>query len=181
MTEHVPTQTNTKSTVENQHLKAGPTVQPGPEIEQRIISLPTIALIPNPGNARKHPKKQVNKVAASIREFGFINPVIVDENDVVLVGHCRLEAATLLGLDRVPVIWASWRRASLGPRHAELQGRLTRIERLADRKPELVTYMGIEADFGGLSLLYILTADRVMLFDEAQKEFACFYMATRQR
>jgi ParB/Sulfiredoxin domain len=58
----------------------------------------------NPRNARKHSKKQVSKVAASVREFGFVNPVVLDENNVVLVGHCRLEAAKLLGLEAIPAI-----------------------------------------------------------------------------
>ena len=70
----------------------------------KLISLPVSSLSANPRNARKHSKKQVNKVAASIKEFGFINPVVVDENGAVLVGHCRLEAAALLALETVPTI-----------------------------------------------------------------------------
>lgn len=55
-------------------------------------------------NAKKHPKKQVEQVAASIKEFGFNQPIVVDKNNVVIVGHGRLEAAKLLGLNDVPVI-----------------------------------------------------------------------------
>jgi hypothetical protein len=58
----------------------------------------------NPRNARTHSKKQVNKIAASISEFGFVNPVVLDENNIVLVGHCRLEAAKLLDLKAIPAI-----------------------------------------------------------------------------
>lgn len=55
-------------------------------------------------NAKKHPDKQIKQVAASIKEFGFNQPIVVDKNNVVIVGHGRLEAAKLLGLTDVPVI-----------------------------------------------------------------------------
>jgi DNA modification methylase len=74
------------------------------ESKPPLVQLLVSALNANQRNARKHSKKQVNKVAASIREFGFINPIVIDENNLVLVGHCRLEAAKLLGLELVPAI-----------------------------------------------------------------------------
>ncbi len=55
-------------------------------------------------NAKKHPKKQVEQVANSIKEFGFNQPVVVDKNGVLIVGHGRLEAAKLLGLEEIPTI-----------------------------------------------------------------------------
>ena len=55
-------------------------------------------------NAKKHPKKQVAQVAASIKEFGFNQPIVVDKNGVIIVGHGRLEAAKLLGMIDVPAI-----------------------------------------------------------------------------
>ena len=62
------------------------------------------SLRPRPGNPRHHPRDQVRKLRASIREFGFTNPILVDENDVVLCGHGRLQASIAEGLDKVPVI-----------------------------------------------------------------------------
>src|SRR5436190_9719320 len=55
-------------------------------------------------NARTHSKKQREKLLAIIRRFGFINPIIIDENDTVIAGHLRLEVAGLLGMTHVPVI-----------------------------------------------------------------------------
>ena len=55
-------------------------------------------------NAKKHEKKQIEGVAASIKEFGFNQPIVVDKKGVVIVGHARLAAAKLLGLRDVPVI-----------------------------------------------------------------------------
>lgn len=59
---------------------------------------------PFPGNARTHSQEQVAQVAASIKEFGFNNPILVDATGKIIAGHCRLMAAKKLGLERVPTI-----------------------------------------------------------------------------
>lgn len=58
----------------------------------------------NPRNARTHPDGQIARLASAIRRFGFLNPIIVDEANLVLAGHGRLAAAEKLGLSLVPVI-----------------------------------------------------------------------------
>ncbi len=55
-------------------------------------------------NAKKHPKAQVQQIANSIKEFGFNQPIVLDKENVVIVGHGRLEAAKLLGLKEVPTV-----------------------------------------------------------------------------
>ena len=60
-------------------------------------------LIPYSFNNKKHSITQVNHIANSIKEFGFNQPIVIDEDNVVLVGHGRLEAAKKLGLETVPV------------------------------------------------------------------------------
>jgi ParB-like chromosome segregation protein Spo0J len=55
-------------------------------------------------NARVHSRKQIHQIAASIREFGFTNPVLIDQENVIIAGHGRVEAARYLGLDKVPTI-----------------------------------------------------------------------------
>ena len=67
---------------------------------------PIDSIIPNPRNPRKHSAKQVAQVAASIQEWGFTNAILVDENNQIIAGHGRHEAALLLKLDEVPVIVA---------------------------------------------------------------------------
>jgi DNA modification methylase len=69
-------------------------------IEDRLIS----SLKPFPRNARVHSKKQIHQIASSIQEFGFTNPVLIDQSDVIIAGHGRVEAAKLLDLTTVPVI-----------------------------------------------------------------------------
>ncbi len=61
-------------------------------------------LKPYAWNARTHNTKQIAQIAASIRTFGFNNPVLIDTSQVIIAGHGRVEAAKLLGLETVPVI-----------------------------------------------------------------------------
>lgn len=61
-------------------------------------------LIPYKNNAKKHDKKQINNVAESIRRYGFVQPVVIDAGDVIVIGHCRALAAEKLGLKEVPCV-----------------------------------------------------------------------------
>ena len=65
---------------------------------------PTERLIPFARNPRTHSEEQVAQVAASIAEFGFVNPILVGSDGVMIAGHARLAAARKLGLAEVPVI-----------------------------------------------------------------------------
>lgn len=68
-------------------------------MQQREIN----TITPYPKNAKKHPEKQIEQIARSIQEFGFNQPIVVDTNGVIIVGHGRYAAACKLGLDLVPV------------------------------------------------------------------------------
>ena len=68
-----------------------------------VSEWPLELIKPYAGNPRKRSKLAVEKVAASIREFGFRQPIVVDEAGVILVGHGRRDAAELLGLATAPV------------------------------------------------------------------------------
>ena len=65
---------------------------------------PTRSLRPYTGNARTHSPKQIKQIAKSIERFGFNNPVLVDDDDQIIAGHGRVEAAKLLGLKTVPTV-----------------------------------------------------------------------------
>ncbi len=73
------------------------------EITMRRVS----ELTPYEKNAKQHDQKQIANVANSIRRFGWQQPIVVDENGVVVIGHCRLLAAKKLGMKEVPVTVAS--------------------------------------------------------------------------
>ena len=61
-------------------------------------------LIPYAANAKKHDEKQIKNVAESIKQFGFVQPVVVDRAGVIVIGHCRVLAAKKLGMKEVPCV-----------------------------------------------------------------------------
>ncbi len=71
---------------------------------RRIEIWPTDRLVPYARNARTHSADQIAQIAASIVEFGFTNPILVDSMDGIIAGHGRLMAARKLGLPEVPVV-----------------------------------------------------------------------------
>lgn len=76
----------------------------GPSDQELVIEWwPIERPIPYARNARKIPESAVDKVAASIKEFGFRQPIVCDAEDVIVIGHVRLRAAKKLGLAHVPV------------------------------------------------------------------------------
>jgi DNA modification methylase len=73
-------------------------------IDIQIERWPIERLLPRANNPRTHTDAQIAQIAASIREFGFTNPVLVDADDGILAGHARTLAARKLGMKEVPVI-----------------------------------------------------------------------------
>jgi ParB-like chromosome segregation protein Spo0J len=71
---------------------------------QRIEHWPLDRLVPYDRNARTHSPEQVAQIAASIQEFGFTNPILVDGKDGIIAGHGRLQAARELAMATVPVV-----------------------------------------------------------------------------
>lgn len=65
---------------------------------------PLSDLLPYPQNARTHTPEQIDQIAASITEFGFVNPALIDEKNSLIAGHGRLLAAKKLGLAQIPII-----------------------------------------------------------------------------
>ncbi len=70
----------------------------------QIVYKETQSLVEYENNTRTHSGEQVEQIAASIKEFGFVNPVLIDGNDQLIAGHGRLKAALGLGLEQVPAI-----------------------------------------------------------------------------
>ena len=75
-----------------------------PWMAAKILLRPVAELRAHPGNARVHGAAQIEQIKASMLAFGFTNPLLVDEDGVLIAGHGRLEAATALGMAKVPVI-----------------------------------------------------------------------------
>ena len=73
-------------------------------VSHQVISVPVWDLKPYENNARTHSDEQVDQLTKSIRQFGFNNPILVQDDLTVVAGHGRLLAAKKLGLESVPVI-----------------------------------------------------------------------------
>src|SRR5687768_8754004 len=86
------------------HLDSRPFCEVLNMADLQIAWQPLGELIPYARNPRTHSDAQVAQIAASIREFGWTNPVLVDGSSGIIAGHGRVLAARKLGLDRVPVI-----------------------------------------------------------------------------
>jgi ParB-like chromosome segregation protein Spo0J len=80
------------------------TPQISPAMAQHIEIWPIDRLAPYANNARTHSPEQVSQIAASIVEFGFVNPILVDTNAGIIAGHGRVLAARKLDLAAVPVV-----------------------------------------------------------------------------
>lgn len=70
----------------------------------QIVEVEINKIVPYEKNPRQHGEQQINRIASSIAEFGFNQPVVIDENSIVLVGHGRLAAAKKIGLKSIPTL-----------------------------------------------------------------------------
>lgn len=73
-----------------------------PVREYRVV--PIDGIVPYADNARTHSSDQIQQIAASFREFGYTNPILIDEQNRLIAGHGRLEAARIVGMTHIPAI-----------------------------------------------------------------------------
>ena len=133
------------------------------QVEYRSLG----SLRPYIGNARRHSKKQLQKLAHTIRQVGWINPIIIDETGMILAGHGRYEAAPLAGLNMVPVIVVE------GLSEAEKRSYVLSDNRLGDEshfdkgqlKAELegLISLGYDVELTGFDTIEI---DSILTFEE---------------
>ena len=71
-----------------------------------MIEVPVSDLIPYEKNAKKHDDRQITEIANSFKRFGITQPLVIDKDKVVVIGHGRLMAAKRLGLEKIPCIRA---------------------------------------------------------------------------
>lgn len=102
--------------------KSPPTVRHA-DLKLKVESVMLEMLVPYARNARLHSDDQVKQLAASMAEFGFVVPVVIDENSEIIAGHGRVMAAKSLGLVSAPVV-----------RLTHLSDEQKRALRLADNK-----------------------------------------------
>ena len=93
------------------------------EVLDEIDRVAPAELIPYYNNAKEHPDEQVKKIASSIKNYGWDQPIVVDGENEIIKGHGRLQAAELLGLSEVPII-----------RREDLTEAEAKASRIADNK-----------------------------------------------
>lgn len=121
------------------------------------VVVPTDRIKTNPKNARTHNKRQIRKIADSIREFGFAAPILIDEQDMLIAGHGRLEAARSLGMSAIPAVIIKGlsegkKRALMLADNRIAQDAGWDLERLAEELgelPELLAEDGLEVSITG--------------------------------
>ena len=69
-------------------------------IESKLLA----DIVPYAKNAKKHDNRQINNVAESIKQYGFVQPIVIDRDGVIVIGHCRALAAKKLGMEEVPCV-----------------------------------------------------------------------------
>lgn len=74
---------------------------------EQLVMVPVDDLVPYANNAKKHTSKQINQLRASLREFGFVTPVLIDFDNNIIAGHGRVEAARAEGMTEVPCVLVS--------------------------------------------------------------------------
>ena len=134
----------------------------------KIDYTPVRELRPHPNNARTHSKKQIRQIANSIQQFGFCNPVLVDDAKQIIAGHGRVEAAKLLGIEVVPTV----RLAHLS--EADKRAYVLADNKLAekagwDRKLLAIELQGLIELDAEIELTGFEMAEIELLFEEARE------------
>jgi len=129
----------------------------------------TDSLIPYARNSRTHSDAQVSKIAASIKEFGFLNPIIVDADNGIIAGHGRVMAAQKLGLDTLPVIEAGHLTDAQRRAYVIADNRLA-LDAGWDNEMLKVELKDLDAQGFDLTLTGFNVDEMAALFDPTQSE-----------
>ena len=103
-----------------------------PDLLLKIEMTATSALTPYVGNTRRHSKKQISQIAASIRQFGFVVPILVAPDGTIVAGHGRHAAAEALGMAAVPIIRLDHLTAAERRAYAIADNRLAELSQFDD-------------------------------------------------
>ena len=144
-------------------------------IDQRIGPIeyrPLSSLSRYENNPRKHPERQLVKLAASLREFGFAMPVLFDEHDVIIAGEGRIEAARRIGMTDVPVLVAGHRSATQVRAYRLADNRLAELGTWDQEALAIEIAAIIELDECPVEILGWETAEIDILLDESADDSA---------
>lgn len=117
----------------------------------QTVKLKVSDVTPFEKNAKKHDEKQIQNVMESIRQFGFVQPIVVDKNNVLIIGHCRLSAAKRLKMEEIDAVVVDQLTEEQVNKLRLLDNKLNEsewdIDLLLEQVPEL-SWDGFDVDWG---------------------------------
>ena len=121
------------------------------EVKMPTAEMIDIALLkPYKKNTKRHNQTQIDNVAESIRKFGFVQPFVIDKNNEVVIGHCRLLAAQKLGIKELPCVRVDYLTAAQVKALRILDNKLNEsewdLDFLNEELPE-IDLAGFDVDF----------------------------------
>lgn len=121
------------------------------EVKMPAAEMVDISLLkPYKKNTKKHNQTQIDNVAESIRKFGFVQPFVIDKNNEVVIGHCRLLAAQKLGIKELPCVRVDYLTAAQVKALRILDNKLNEsewdLDFLNEELPE-IDLAGFDVDF----------------------------------
>lgn len=140
-------------------------------LSMQIKQIDPRALTPYGKNTKKHDQTQIDNVAESIRQFGFVQPVVVDKDNTIVIGHCRVLASIQLGMDTVPCVAVD----DLTPEQVQA---LRIVDNKTNESPWDFAMLELELpqidlgdfDFGDLGVVYVTEEDMSTFFEKSQEE-----------
>ncbi len=142
----------------------------------KIVNVPLHEINPYPKNAKKHPTEQLQQILESIEEYGFLYPILIDKNNIIIAGHGRYEAAATLGMETIPCVVAEHLTPIQIKAYRILDNRIAQtgwhndllkleIEELRDEGFDIENLC-----FDGDELTFILYSDEIPGIDEGDKK-----------
>lgn len=131
-----------------------------------VIQVNVADLVPYQWNAKKHTTKQVENVAESIRQFGIVQPIVIDKDNNIIIGHCRTQACKKLGIEQVPAVKLESLTAEQANKLRLIDNKLNESEWDLDLLAENLA----ELDLSEFDLDFDLPVDDIDVEDEEEVE-----------
>ena len=140
----------------------------------RVQEINLDLLRPYEKNAKIHSEEQVNMIADSIKEFGFLSPCLVDKDYNIIAGHGRVMAAKKIGMDKVPCLFIEGLTESQRRAYILADNKLTEMgswdEELISDELTSLKEAGFDIDLTGFNIDDIVFADEEDIYDEETEE-----------
>ena len=135
---------------------------------RKLVMVPLAEILPDERNARMHDKDQIEKLRQSLREYGFVKPVLLDDDKRLIAGHGICEAAGAEGMEAVPAVFASGLTEEQRRAYALADNRLAELSKwdMGKVKLEMQELSALSIDVSSVGFdMEALTGDDIPDFD----------------